>query len=108
SAIKMLIRNSHEITQQDLIEAKKIFDKVKGGDGAEESVKLKTEIDLKDNSDNTLALVKVMDRKFSYFEKKAFQSSIDDDIENLVSELIFNPDRSVVRYQASNERILQA
>ena len=66
------MQHSHEITQQDLIEAKNIFYKVKGGNGTEETVKLQTKIDLEDNSDNALALVKVMDRKFSYFEKKAF------------------------------------
>jgi hypothetical protein len=110
SAILLLLNKSQMVTQ-DLIDAKNIFDKVKGGDGTEETPRLRTEIKLDDNLDNldnTLALVKVMDREISFLEKNAFQRSIYNDIAKISTDLIFKPDRSLTRYQASNEEILLA
>ena len=105
SAITLIMQNSNKITQKVLIEAKNIFDKVKDVNSTEETVNLNTEIVLKNND---LALVEFVDRNFSYFEKRSFQSSIDEDIKKLGNKLIFKPDHSLVHYQASNEEILRA
>src|SRR5581483_7091661 len=103
SGILLLSHKSQKLTQQDLIEAKKIFDKVKGGNSTtEDTVKLNAEIDIKDNSNNSSALIKTMDQEFSFIEKKAFQSLYNDEIAKLGNELIFNPDRSLVCYQAND------
>ncbi|GBC04525.1 hypothetical protein RclHR1_05710008 [Rhizophagus clarus] len=103
SAIQLQLRNSQEVTKQDLIEATKIFDKVKKGNITEATPKLSTEIKLKSNS---LALVKMVDQEISFFERKTFCNSIKDDMEKLCTELLLKPDRSLVRYQTSQEEIL--
>ncbi|RIA88852.1 hypothetical protein C1645_773881 [Glomus cerebriforme] len=88
SAIQLQLKNSHEVTK----ESKDIFDKVKG----ENVDKLNT------------ALVKIVDQKTSFFERKAIQRSIDDDMEKLTTKLILRSDRNFVRCQVPNEEILHA
>ncbi|RIA80001.1 hypothetical protein C1645_810615 [Glomus cerebriforme] len=108
SAIKLQFKYSQEVAKQDLIEAKNIFEKVKGGNAAEKTSKLNTEINLNDNSDNAFALIKIVDQEFSFYEKKRIESSIKEDMKILSKELILKADRSLVRYQASKEEILHA
>jgi hypothetical protein len=63
SAILLQVQNSQNVTQQNFIEIKKIFDKVKGGDSIvdiEDTPKLDIEIKLKDEPDDTTALVRTM------------------------------------------------
>ncbi|CAB4472607.1 unnamed protein product [Rhizophagus irregularis] len=92
SAIQLQLKNSQNITQQEFIETKKIFDKVKGGDpttdttegntsvNTKETFDLDTEIKLKDKSDNAMALVKTVDQGISFFERKAIQDAINNDM----------------------------
>ncbi|CAI2173691.1 10987_t:CDS:1 [Funneliformis geosporum] len=105
SAIKLHLKNSNQVTHE-LNEAKKIFDKVRGKNATEETHKPASEINLKDNFGNTQALVK-LGREISFFEKKSYQRSIDDDILKISTDLMLNADRSLVRYQITNEEILQ-
>ncbi|RGB34889.1 hypothetical protein C1646_815091 [Rhizophagus diaphanus] len=105
SAIQLQLKNSQEVTKQDLIDATNIFDKVKNGNITEANPKPNTEIKLKSSS---LALVKIGDRDISFFERKAFCRSINEDMEKLSTELLLKPDRSLVRYQAAQEEILHA
>ncbi|PKB99997.1 hypothetical protein RhiirA5_460144, partial [Rhizophagus irregularis] len=105
SAIQLQLKNSQEVAKQDLIEATNIFDKVKNGNITEATPKLNTEIKLKSSS---LALVKMVDQDISFFERKAFCRSINEDMEKLSTELLLKPDRSLVRYQADQEEILHA
>ncbi|PKY14127.1 hypothetical protein RhiirB3_465864 [Rhizophagus irregularis] len=105
SAIQLQFKNSQKATNQDLIEATNIFDKVKNGNITEATPKLNTEIKLKSNS---LALVKIVDQEISFFERKAFCRSINEDMEKLSTELLLKPDRSLVRFQAAQEEILHA
>jgi hypothetical protein len=107
SAIQLQLKNSHEVTKQDLIEATNIFDKIKNGNTTEAAPKLNTEIKLKGNEGNSMALVKMVDQEISFFEKKAFCCSIRDDMEKLSTELLLKPDRSLVCYQASKEENLR-
>ncbi|PKY50104.1 hypothetical protein RhiirA4_406124, partial [Rhizophagus irregularis] len=105
SAIQLQFKNSQKVTNQDLIEATNIFNKVKNGNITEATPKLNTEIKLKSSS---LALVKMVDQEISFFERKAFCRSINEDMEKLSTELLFKPDRNLVRYQADPEEILHA
>ncbi|RGB34886.1 hypothetical protein C1646_759988, partial [Rhizophagus diaphanus] len=105
SAIQLQFKNSQKVTNQDLIEATNIFIKVKNGNITEATPKLNTEIKLKSSS---LALVKMVDQDISFFERKAFCRSINEDMEKLSTELLLKPDRSLVRYQAAQEEILHA
>ncbi|CAG8484635.1 4668_t:CDS:1 [Funneliformis mosseae] len=104
SAINLHLKNSNLVTHE-LNEAKKIFDKVRGRNVTDETNKPATEIKLKDNFDNK-ALVK-LDREISFFEKKSQQRSIDDDMKKIITDLMFNADRSLVRYEIPEEEILQ-
>ncbi|PKY24160.1 hypothetical protein RhiirB3_412732, partial [Rhizophagus irregularis] len=120
SAIQLQLRNSQNVTQQDFIETKKIFDKVKGGGptmdttegnttvNAKETTKLETEINLKDKSDNAMALVRTVDQGISFFERKTIQESINNDMANISVGLMLKADQSLVRYQVPAEVILHA
>ncbi|GBC01009.1 hypothetical protein RclHR1_04030004 [Rhizophagus clarus] len=112
SAIQLQLKNSQNVTQQDFMETKKIFDKVKGGDTTEDSTKettkLDTEIKLKDKSDNTMALVKTVDQGISFFERKTIQDSINNDMAKISIGLMLKADQSLVRYQVPKEVILHA
>ncbi|GBC06721.1 hypothetical protein RclHR1_00700020 [Rhizophagus clarus] len=107
SAIQLQLKNSQEVTKQDLIEATNIFDKVKNVNTAETIPKLNTKINVELKS-NSLALVKMIDQEISFLERKAFYVLVKNDIENLSTEWLLKPDRSLVRYQASQEEILHA
>ncbi|RIA88532.1 hypothetical protein C1645_852479 [Glomus cerebriforme] len=89
SAIQLLFKNSHKVTKQDLIEAKNIFDKVKSGNTTEKTPKLNTEINLSNNSDNALALVKIIDQKISVLEKKRIESSVRKDMKIFFTSFLF-------------------
>ncbi|RIA93787.1 hypothetical protein C1645_873892 [Glomus cerebriforme] len=106
SAIRLQLKYSQEVTKQDLIEAKNIFDKVKGGNSIKKTPKLNTEINLKNNSDDALALTKIVDQEFSFYEKKCIECSLNEDMEKLNTELMLKADPNLVRYQASKEEIL--
>jgi patatin-like phospholipase/acyl hydrolase len=117
SAVQLQLKNSQNVTQQDFIETKKIFDKVKGGDpmaanndtvNIEETSKLNTEIKLKDESNNTMALVKTVDQEISLFEKKTILDSINKDMTKISIGLMLKADRSLVLYQIPKEVILHA
>ncbi|RIA98080.1 hypothetical protein C1645_186170 [Glomus cerebriforme] len=122
SAIQLQLKNSQKVTRKDFIEAKKIFDKVKGGDPTinatvdatadatmnKETPELDTEIKLKDTTDNSLALVKTVDQEISFFDKKTIQDSINNDMAKISIGLMLKADRSLVRYQAPKEVILHA
>ncbi|PKK67527.1 hypothetical protein RhiirC2_751588, partial [Rhizophagus irregularis] len=120
SAIQLQLKNSQNITQQEFIETKKIFDKVKGGDpttdttegntsvNTKETNVLDTEIKLKDKTDNAMALVKTVDQGISFFERKAIQAAINNDMAKISTELMLKADQSLVRYQVPKEVILHA
>ncbi|RIA92663.1 hypothetical protein C1645_820402 [Glomus cerebriforme] len=113
SAIQLQLKNSQKVTQKDFIEAKKIFDKVKGGDQTvatmnKETPELDTEIKMKDTSANSMALVKTVDQEISFFDKKTIQDSINNDMVKISIGLMLKADRSLVRYQAPKEVILYA
>ncbi|CAG8586071.1 3140_t:CDS:1 [Funneliformis caledonium] len=102
SAIKLQLKNCNVVTHE-LNEAKKIFDKVRSRNATEEP---STEIKLNYNFDNTQALVK-LDRQISFFEKNSQQRLIDDDINKIMTDLMLNANRSLVRYEIPEEEILQ-
>ncbi|CAG8514991.1 526_t:CDS:2, partial [Gigaspora rosea] len=102
SAIRLICQNSQYISQEDLVEAKKIFDKVKG------TSQFDTNIKLKDNLGNSQALVKVVNEGMSFLEKNTIQKSIENDLRNLSTELMFKPDRQIVSYQSYQEEILRS
>ncbi|CAG8614367.1 21286_t:CDS:1, partial [Gigaspora rosea] len=123
SAIHLQFKNSQNITQE-FVEAKNIYDKVKGGDTTKETSKPSTEIsnpstvilkpsteiikpssEIKDKL--TLMLVK-KDQELSLYEKKNFQGSIGDDLGKIGTEFMINANRDVVRYKASRQEILHA
>ncbi|CAB5377638.1 unnamed protein product [Rhizophagus irregularis] len=97
AAIQLQLKNSQKVTRQDFIGAKKIFDKVKGGDpmadtrenddsmDVEETPELDTEINIEDRSEHTIALVKTVDQEFSFFGKKTIQNSINNDMAKVTS-----------------------
>ncbi|KAF0484186.1 hypothetical protein F8M41_023058 [Gigaspora margarita] len=102
SAIRLICQHSQYISQEDLVEAKKIFDKVKG------TSQFNTNIKLKDNLGNSQALVKVVNEGMSFLEKNAIQKSIENDLRKLSTELMFKPDRQIVSYQAYQEETLRS
>ncbi|CAG8771907.1 8607_t:CDS:1, partial [Cetraspora pellucida] len=107
TAIYLQFLNSYKITSHELDDAKRIFDTVKNGNSNENSHKLYTEGKLKGKLDN--ALVKKTDNhEISYIEEKKEQNSIRNDIAKICTELMLKPDRSLVRYKASEEEILKA
>ncbi|RIB15214.1 hypothetical protein C2G38_2192943 [Gigaspora rosea] len=108
SAIYLQLQNSDKVTPHELSEAKKIFDKVKGGDSNENPLKLYTEFKPKRNSDNAMTVIKTIDQVIPYIEKKKAQHLISNDIAKICSELMLKPDRTLVRYKASEEEILKA
>ncbi|PKC61116.1 hypothetical protein RhiirA1_488380 [Rhizophagus irregularis] len=120
AAIQLQLKNSQKVTRQDFIGAKKIFDKVKGGDpmadtrenddsvDVEETPELDTEINIEDRSEHTMALVKTVDQEFSFFDKKTIQNSINNDMAKVSIKLMLKADRSLVRYQIPQEEILHA
>jgi hypothetical protein len=110
SAVQLAFRNSCNVTQEDLYEAKNIFDKVKGGNPSEsDKTQLNAEIKPKNSFDNPLALVlKNMDHEFSFFEQKNIHRSIKRDMEKICTDLMFKADRSLVRCQVNKEEILHA
>jgi hypothetical protein len=105
SAIKMIYRNPSNVTQQDLLEAKQIFDKVKGSDSneGENTPQLNTEINPKYNSCSSLVKTETLDDEYSFFEEKAIYRSIKDDLEKISFELLIKADRSL----ASRKEILR-
>ncbi|CAG8617505.1 4156_t:CDS:1, partial [Scutellospora calospora] len=103
SAIRLIYQYSHCISQKDLAEAKKIFDKVRG-----EKSQLKTDIKLKGDLGNSQALVKAVNQGMSFLEKNETQRSIEEDLIKLSTQLMFKPDRQIVSYQASRENILHS
>jgi hypothetical protein len=111
AAINLVIRNSTNATQQDLYEAKQIFDKVKSGNPCEsENIQLNTEIKPKNSPYNSsYALVKTENlvNEFSFLEKNFIYRSIKDDLEKIITELMLKADRKLVRYQANKEEILR-
>ncbi|KAF0526544.1 patatin [Gigaspora margarita] len=96
------LSHSQYISQEDLIEAKKIFDKVKG------TSQFNTNIELKDNLGNSQALVKVVNEEMSFLEKNTIQKLINNNLKKLSTELMFKPDHQIVSYQASQEDILHS
>ncbi|PKK60696.1 hypothetical protein RhiirC2_792944 [Rhizophagus irregularis] len=120
AAIQLQLKNSQKVTRQDFIGAKKIFDKVKGGDpmadtrenddsmDVEETPELDTEINIEDRSEHTIALVKTVDQEFSFFGKKTIQNSINNDMAKVSIKLMFKADQNLVRYQIPQEKILHA
>ncbi|CAG8673080.1 6581_t:CDS:2 [Racocetra fulgida] len=103
SAIRLIYQHSKDISKEELIEAKKIFDKIKG-----EKSQLNTDIKLKNDLGNSQALVKVVKDGVSFLEMNAIQSSIDDDLRKISVELMFKPDRQIINYQASERNNLHA
>ncbi|PKB92180.1 hypothetical protein RhiirA5_508368, partial [Rhizophagus irregularis] len=105
SAIQLQLKNSQNITQQEFIETKKIFDKVKGGDPTTDTTEgntsvniketnvLDTEIKLKDKTDNAMALVRTVDQGISFFERKAIQAAINNDMAKISTELMLKADQ---------------
>ncbi|CAB5348483.1 unnamed protein product [Rhizophagus irregularis] len=118
AAIQLQLKNSQRVTQQEFIKTKNIFDKVKGGvpmikdnttvNTKETTTKLDTEINLVDEPDNTMALIKTVDQEISIFDKKTIQDSINNDMAKISIGLMLKADRSLVRYQAPKEVILYA
>ncbi|CAG8557250.1 14643_t:CDS:2 [Funneliformis mosseae] len=80
AAIRLQLKNSHEVTLNDLNEAKKIFDKVRGRNTADETSELQTVINLK--------------------------RSIDDDMRKIGVDLLLKADRSLAHYQVPKKDIL--
>ncbi|CAG8591194.1 4570_t:CDS:2 [Cetraspora pellucida] len=101
SAIRLIYQHSKDVSKEELIEAKKIFDKVKGVKS-----QLNTDIKLKNELGNSQALVKVVKDGMSFLEMNAIQSSINDDLRKISAELMFKPNRQIVNYQASERNIL--
>ncbi|CAG8702305.1 33384_t:CDS:2, partial [Gigaspora margarita] len=108
SAIYLQLLNSDKATPHELAEAKKIFDKVKGSDSNENPLKQYTEFRPKSDSDNALTVTKTMDQVIPYIENKKAQNLISNDIAKICTKLMLKPDRSLVRYKASEEEILKA
>ncbi|CAG8471337.1 15960_t:CDS:2 [Racocetra fulgida] len=100
-AIQLICWHSQYVSQKELVDAKKVFDKVRG-----EISQLNTDIKLKDDLSNSQALVKVMNEGISFLEKCNIQHSVDNDLRMISAELMFKPDRRIVSYQASQENIL--
>ncbi|CAG8670970.1 13809_t:CDS:2 [Funneliformis caledonium] len=83
AAIRLQLKNSHEVTLNDLNEAQKIFDKVRGRNTADETPELQTVINLKVDSNDSRALVKIVDQGISFSDKISYQRSIDDDMRKI-------------------------
>jgi len=110
AAIKLVFRNSSNVTQEDLNKAKGIFDKVKGGNpSGSENIQLSTEFKPKYSSHN-YALVKTetMVNEFSFLEKKSINRLIDEDLEKISAALILKANGTLSSCQANIEEILQA
>ncbi|CAG8561669.1 8978_t:CDS:1 [Dentiscutata erythropus] len=103
SAIRLIFQNSQHVSQKELVDAKKVFDKVRG-----ETSQLNTDIKLNDDLSNSQALVKVVNEGMSFLEKCDIQNSVNDDLRKISAELMFKPDRRVVSCQVSQEDILHS
>ncbi|CAG8482578.1 12346_t:CDS:1 [Acaulospora morrowiae] len=103
SAIQLLLKNSQDVTSQDLITAEKIFNKVKGGNATKENTEVKSEGDL--NSE--LSCVNAEGQIIPIFEKKTYRRSIEEDMSKLSWDLVI-PDQSLVRYYTSEKEIMRA
>ncbi|CAG8799929.1 17417_t:CDS:1, partial [Cetraspora pellucida] len=113
AAIHLQIQNSHNVTQQELNEAKKLFDKVNGRkerNKREECMTSNSNIEIKLESDfnNVMALVKIKDQEISFNHRKIIQNSINKDLNNMATKLFIEADRSLVCYQTSYNEILSA
>ncbi|CAG8549615.1 7430_t:CDS:1, partial [Dentiscutata erythropus] len=103
SAIRLIYQHSQHVSQKELVDAKKVYDKVRG-----ETSQLNTDIKLKDDLSNSQALVKVVNEGMSFLEKYDILNSVDNDLRKISAELMFKPDRRIVSYQASQENILHS
>ncbi|CAG8625928.1 9902_t:CDS:2 [Racocetra fulgida] len=112
AAIHLQIQNSQNVTQQELNEAKKLFDKVNGrkecSKGGEECVtsNSNTEVKLESDFNNVMTLVKIKDQEISFNHRKLIQNSINKDLNNMATKLFIEADRSLVCYQTSYKEIL--
>ncbi|CAJ0767103.1 5804_t:CDS:1, partial [Entrophospora sp. SA101] len=104
SAINLIIRNPEDATQQDLFDAKGVFNKVKG-DGA---TKNNSTLNNDNNIEKTLALTRKADYGISYSQKTATKESINEDLKVICTELIIRAERSLGQPQAYGEGILRA
>nr|CAG8635447.1 2423_t:CDS:2 [Entrophospora candida] len=104
SAINLIVRNSQDATQQDLFNAKGVFDKVKG-DGA---TKNNSTLNNDNNIEKSLALTRKADHGISYSQKTAIKKSINEDIDKICTELILHAERSLGQPRAYSEDILHA
>ncbi|CAG8647337.1 12471_t:CDS:2, partial [Gigaspora rosea] len=113
AALRLQIKDS-TITQQELNETKKIFDKVNGGseeNGKEKSEKdmpsdfdLNTDIKIENDFNNAMALIRTNNQGISLFDRTNIINAID---ENLFVELFIKAERSLVSYQTSYKEILR-
>ncbi|GBB94404.1 hypothetical protein RclHR1_02350003 [Rhizophagus clarus] len=101
SAIQLQLKYNGDVTKEDLIEAKNIFRKVKNENTPNETNETKPE-------NNSLDLVKMGNQEISFFERKKIHCSVKDEMEKISTKLLLKPDRSLVRYQASQDEILCA
>nr|CAG8514800.1 14991_t:CDS:1 [Entrophospora candida] len=104
SAINLIIRNSQDVTQQDLFDAKGVFDKVKGGGATKNNSTLNND----NNIEKALALTRKADHGISYSQKTATKQSINEDLEVICTELMIHAERSLGQPRAYGEKILHA
>ncbi|CAG8477461.1 34416_t:CDS:2, partial [Racocetra persica] len=116
AAIHLQIQNQNNFTLQELNEAKKIFDKVKGKGGEREKEKKyaspdlldsSTDIELNSEFNNAMVLIGAKDQVISFNGIRIIRNSINKDLENIAFKLLVGADRSMVHYQSSHKEILR-
>jgi succinate dehydrogenase flavin-adding protein (antitoxin of CptAB toxin-antitoxin module) len=109
SAINLVYRNSNKpLAKQELNEAKRTFDKVKGGNVSDLKNPNQQSTGRTVNlSSDPYALVAI-DRELSYFEMKNLNHSINEDLEKITTELMLKADRKLFKWKSNPEAILMA
>ncbi len=116
AAIKLILKNSHKATGSQLLEAKKIFEKVRFSDSSEaSSPKTEPEITKQKSEISNYALITtdkpgvlMVSNSYSHDDIRKMLNSTNQELALIIPELFVSAERSIVRYQTSQEEILKA
>ncbi len=115
SAVRLIMDHSQHMTHADLLEAKKILDKVRGIQTiastntvtASSTDPLSQALVLVDQN-RALSLMAPVAQNYSFGDRQRMAGSIDQELKTIANQLMVRADGAMVRYMTSQEDILKA
>ena len=115
ASLKLIMKNSNSpyINYDDLREAEKIFNKVKGIDEFQDENKPKEKTEnyegaLIEMGNKSLVVANKIDEGFSFMEKQKYMSNLNENLEIISKKFLVQADKKLVKYVSPQSEILKA